>query len=385
MEKLTKKDFEELANMHGDRLLSIYLPTSRAGQEVLNWQDQTVFKNLLAAIRKEMEDRGFSNREILEFMAPANELLADSGFWRGQAEGLAVFLAKDFLRSYSLPLDFEPYFYFSTHFYLKPLLPVLMENLDFYLLTLNLQEVKFYKGDRYGLEEVFPESVLPQRVGDVVGFDYQQKFLGYHTQSRGGNPVAIFHGHGDWKEDEKDEILAFFRAIDKTIGEYLTGATAPLVVASLDYLFPLYEKANTYKYLIPEHLSGSPKHVETGELHRKAWDLLTFGFEKIKTEKLNLFNQFQDTRRTSTDIQEIIPAAISGLIDTLFLAKDLEIWGIYDQRDATTDIYPDQNPSNTSLTNLAAVSVFRNGGLVYLQEEDELPHPASGINALFRY
>lgn len=384
MTTLTRKEFEVLAKVEDSRCVSIFLPTHRNGREVLNHQDQLVFKNLLKQIGADLEKRGYSALETAAFLSPAQQLLGDSGFWRNQSEGLAVFIATDFLRFYALPITFEPEYQILHEFYLKPLLPVCMDNPEFYLLTLNFHAVNFYRGTKAGIREIFPENALPQRIEEVVGFDYRQKFLGFHAQ-RGGTPQTVFHGRGDGKDDKKVEVLAFLRAIDKTITDYLGAETEPLLVASLDYLFPLYEKANSYPYLFPKHISGNPAYEQPDVLHKQALDLLATEFEQEKVLKKDQFLQFHDTPRTSTDIQQIIPAAIGGQVETLFLAKDFETWGIYDNRDATVHLQETQNLSNTLLANLAAVAVLQNGGSVYVEAREGLPLPVSGINALYRY
>lgn len=384
MTTLTKKEFEALAKVEDSRCVSIFLPTHRNGQAVLNHQDQLVLKNQLKQIGADLEKRGYSAQDTAAFLDPAQQLLKDSGFWRNQAEGLAVFIATDFLRFYTLPLTFEPEYQILHEFNLKPLLPVCMESPEFYLLTLNFHAVNFYRGNKTGIREIFPENALPQRIEEVVGFDYKQKFLGFHAQ-RGGTPQTVFHGRGDGKDDKKDEILAFLRAINKTVTDYLGADTAPLLVASLDYLFPLYEKVNSYPYLFPKHIPGNPLHEQAEVLHQQALDLLATEFEQEKVLKKDQFLQFHDTPRTSTDIQQIIPAALGGQIETLFLAKDYEAWGVYDTRDASVHLQETQNPSNTLLANLAAVAVLQNGGSVYVEAREGLPMPDSGINALYRY
>ena len=384
MAVLTKKEFEELANVHGARCISIFLPTHRAGQPVIEQQDKILFKNQLSSIEKEMKERGFGKEETKEFLDPAKALLNDSEFWRHQTEGLAVFLGRTFIKYFSLPVQPKPFYYFSHEFYLKPFLPLFMGDGNFFLLVLNFHEVKFFKGNRDKLDEIQLKDMLPQRMEEVVGFDYRQKFLGIHSGS-GRGAQAVFHGHADWQEDEKDEILSFFRAIDKAIAGVLESEKVPLIVASLDYLFPIYRQANTYAYLYPEHISGNPEYVSTEELHRKTWQTLAFHFDKERQEKAALFNQFHDTKRATTEIRELIPAAFGGRVDTLFLDKNEEVWGIYDPRTAEVRMHDGQNLSNTSLTNLAAIQVFLNGGQVYLEERSFMPVHYSVVNALYRY
>ena len=385
MTTLNKKQFEELAVRETGPCVSVFLPTHSGGKEVLNHEDRLTFKNLTRQIREEMEKQGYEAPAIAKFMEPLQGLLEDAGLWRHQEKGLAVFAAGNFLRYFTLPLSFEPFFNFSTEFYLKPLLPFFTGGGDFFLLTLNFHEVQLYRGNREGLEEVLFEPPLPQRLEEVVGFDYEEKFKGLHSMKMGGHAMGTFHGPGEWQADEKDETLSFFREVDKEIVPALGGGNAPLVVAALEYLAPIYREANTYPFLYPEPLSGNPKHVPLPDLHKKVWDMLAFHFDKERNQQAELLSQLRDTDRTATDIREVIPAAIAGRIDALFLDKNEEIWGVYDKADAAVRVDNKRNPSDTALTNLAAVQVFLNGGKVYITDREALPLPYTPVNALYRY
>ncbi len=385
MTTLNKKIFEELAGLETGPCVSVFMPTHSGGKEVLNHEDQITFKNMVRQIREEMEKRRYEAPAIAKFLEPLHGLLEDPDLWRHQDKGLAVFAADNYLRYFTLPLTFEPFFLFSTEFYLKPLLPFFTGTGDFFLLTLNFHEVKLYRGSRENMEEVLFEPPLPQRLEEVVGYDYEQKVLGYHATKMSGHIQAVFHGHGEWQADEKDEIRSFFDAVDKEIAPVLAGSNAPLVVAALEYLTPIYREVNTYPYLYPEPLTGNPKHVPLPDLHKKVWDMLAFYFDKERRQQAELLSQLRDTERTATDIREVIPAAIGGRVDALFLDKNEEIWGVYDKTDGEVRIDNKRNPSDTALTNLAAVQVFINGGKVYLTDREALPLPYTPVNALYRY
>ena len=384
MTLLTKKEFAALAALHEGRCVSIYLPTHQAGYEVNEHQDSILFKNQLAAVEKEMMELGFGRKETEEFLYPAKALLSDPVFWRNQTAGLAVFIGRATMRYFNLPMPVQACTYVSHEYYLKPLIPVFMGNGNFYLLTLNFQDVKFYRGNRDQLAEVPLPVVLPQRREEVVGFDYEPKVLGVHSGS-GKGVAAIFHGHADWQEDVKEELVRFFRDVDQKIAPVIQGENAPLVIASLDYVFPLYREANTYAHLFKEPVVINPESLKLNDLHRKVWEKMAFYFDQEREQKAALFSQFLDSARTSTDIHEIVPASLGGLVDTLFLDESQDFWGVYDSLSGEVRLHEAQSRSNTSLANLAAVKVFLSGGQVYLQEQAFMPGPWSAVNALYRY
>lgn len=386
MATISKKQFRELAAVDGVFCVSFYLPAHRAGMETLKREDALVFKNQLKLVSEELVRHGLAPGEVEDFMQPARRLQADPGFWRYQEEGLAVFLAKDFLQYYKLPFTPRLYTYVSHEFYLKPLLRTFTGDGRFYLLGLNLHDVTFFEGDRQGLREIYVKDIVPQRLEEVVGADFKERFQQFRTQREGHGRGVVFHGHGEWKgEFRKEEILHFFRVVDKCIQKRIEYDKAPLLAAGVNYLIPIYQEANTYQYLLDEGIDHNPEDLSPEELHRQAWLKVYDYFDRERQEKVELYGHLQETPRTSFEIEEIIQAAVAGRIDTLFVDEAAELWGVYDPASGRVEVHEEQKTINTELLNLAAREVILNQGKVYLQGRETLPQPFSPVNALYRY
>jgi hypothetical protein len=109
-------------------------------------------------------------------------------------------------------------------------------------------------------------------------------------------------------------------------------------------------------------------------------------FDEERKEKIALFKQYDGSGKTSSNnIEQIVPAAINGKIDTLFVRNNEDIWGIYDPEKGNVRVDEEPLPSSVSLLNKMAIKTFLNGGKVYLLEKDEMPNPHSRVNALYRY
>lgn len=313
------------------------------------------------------------------------ELIDDSEFWRHQSDGLAIFMTEGFFRKYTVPIIFEEFNYISNEFYVKLLLPLFSEDDHFYLLILKADKVLLYEETRYSITKIDIKDLVPLRVEDVVGYDYEQKNLQFRTQ-QGNSGAGMYHGHGEGKDDAKNELLRYFRAVNKGLMTILNdNQTLPLVVACLDFYFPIYKEINTYQNIFPQHLSGDMGAIDVLLLHEKAVNLLSPLFKKERQEKLNLFSQFQGTQRTSSDLKEILTAALSGKIDTLFMKSRTDIFGIYNPEKMKMDIHETHQAPNISLMNFAAAEVFSRGGRVFLMEKEDMPDFFSTINALYSY
>lgn len=382
---ITREELLELAQIKRTPAVSIFIPTHRAGKETLNGVDAITLKNQLKQVKQNLEQQGINKKKITAITKPLTDLVNDGEFWRHQSDGLAIFCTPDYFKKYTVPVKFEEFNSVSNEFYVKPLMPLFNDDGRFYLLTLKADAVGFYEGTRHSITEIEVDDLTPSRLEDVVGYDFEQKSLQFRTQ-QGNQGAGSFHGHAKNDEKAKTELLQYFRAIDKGLMKLLhDDQTTPLVVASLDYHFPIYREANSYKNLFPRHVSGNPADMDTYELHEKAWQLLKSHFSRKRQDKKLLYHELQKSGKTSSNLDEILEAAQMGKVDTLFIEKDSDIFGHYNNGNGFKQNDPDTIAQKIPLLNFLAVKVFEQGGKVFLEKKEDLPDSSSKINALFRY
>ena len=385
MSLLNKENFEELARFDNGQCISIYLPTEQSGHEVLNEKSRIQLKSQWKEVYEKLKELNVPQDQIDKLGAPVEGLQDDSNFWRRQSHGLALFISKDFFRSYSLPYSVQPLTYVSDHFYLKPLIPMFSDNGRFFLLAIQPDKVRFYEATRYSIDEINVEDLVPNQLEDRVGYDFVEKSGKRKTQN---NVMGSFtqHGYAPASRDERNEILEFFRAVDKGIFTILHDQTVPLVLACQDYLLPIYQEATRYKHLYSECVSGNPSadNPDFQTLHQKAIEVLEPHFKSERNENMSAFKEL-NPERTSTSISDIIPALYEGKVEALFLQNQEDIWGSYNQEMASVKVDDNQENGNVSLMNLAAVKAIEQQGKVYLVERQFMPNPDSKISAVFRY
>ncbi|MDX1653474.1 MAG: hypothetical protein R3277_13330 [Brumimicrobium sp.] len=383
---IKRTEVKELANIQSEFCVSIYIPTHSGGQETLEGQDRINLKTQLKEVRSKLEERGMKENELDAFVQPVQDLVDDSNFWRYQSDGLAVFLAKDLFRYFSVPVSFEPFNYVSNEFYLKPLMPLFHGNGMYYILTLKEDDVALYEATKHSMVQLeLPDSV-PQQLEDRVGYDYEQKSLQFRSEQQGNQKAAMYHGHGEGSAEEQNELKRYFRAIDKGLMEMLhDDQNPPMVVCCQDEQFALYKDVNNYKNLFDKNLSMNPADLSDEQLHERTWSLIKSYFEEQRTEKMKNFAQFHGTGKATSDPRVIMRSAVQGKVDALFIARDSEIYGNYDPKKMEIEIEDERKASNTSLMNVIAMKVFELGGEVYLTDKEEMPDDSSEMNALMRF
>ena len=381
---MSKKTFEALALKRGSHSVSIYVPMYKSGKEQNEHLAQANLKGCINEVHRGLEKYALGEEEINNYLKPVTDLMTDVEVWRNPSDGLAVFLNKDGLNYYLFPIDFETRTYIADHFYLKPLLPVYHDDGTYYLLELSEDYVKLYKCSRYKCKDLYIEDFAPDQLEKAVGFDYKDKMLQFRS-GQATHGAGSFHGHGEGKDDHYDEMIAFFRGIDKGINELISDRKAPLVLACSAPLHSRYKEANSYPNLYEKFLGGDPEYRDKKKMHQLSWDLMQEYFMQTKKDKLNLFTELYHTPKISYNPSEIIPAALQGKIDTLFVRKGTDIFGIYDQENNKVRFDDVKKLTNVSLINFAAMHTFMQKGLVYELEPNDMPVMEEPINAIFMY
>lgn len=385
MALLKRKQVEELANFHGAHCASIFIPTARAGEEVIGGKFRILFEQELRGVQQDLEKYGLQRRESDAFLAPARKLAEDSGFWRRQSDGLAVFIARDFFTYYTVPVPFQSFHYVADHFYIKPLMPLFSGDGRFFILGLTLHGAQFFEATRHTITEVYVEDLTPARLEEVVGYDYEEKILQFRSQRGGVNVGTVFHGQGEQNEKRKEEVLQYCRAVDRGLMQLLHDEKAPMVVAAVDFVFSLFKEANKYKNLVDKNISGNPEHMELALLHEMGWEKVHPVFEAVREDKKQQYDERKHTDRTSYRLEEIVPAAVNGRVDTLFVQNRSDVFGRFDPASGKVEIEEEKEIANTSLLNLAAAKTFLQGGQVFLIEAGEMPEADTTANALYRF
>jgi hypothetical protein len=376
----SKKAFTQLANLHEQDSSSFYIPSYRSGD---NEKAKIIFKNQIQAIKKKLEASGKGENYINGYIKPLNKILDDSIFWRHLSDGLAIFHSMKTHEKYSVPVPFADYHHLDNQFYLLPMIPFFNGNGRFYILNISLNKTILYEGSRDEIGRVQIKDHIPGSMEDTVGYDYRQKNLQFRT-GQADSHGAHFHGHGAGKDDKDKEIIQFLRAVDKGFTEIAGKSGKPLIVACVDDIFSKYKQINNYQNLHEENISGNPDEIDTIFLHEKAWELLKNKFWKLKRTALVEFEKYQNKGITTNDIRKIVYESLNGNIDTLFVRKGAQIWGIYNPKTLNVKVDDQQNSGNECLIDKSSKATFMQGGNVFIESSEEMPDKTSPINAILR-
>jgi hypothetical protein len=158
----------------------------------------------------------------------------------------------------------------------------------------------------------------------------------------------------------------------------------PLVLAGVEYLFPIYREANTYLHLLDEGVAGNPDRESAEALHARAWAVVEPYFMRAREEAVASYRAYAGSERASNDLRVIIPAAYYGRIEHLFLAADQEQWGTFNPATTTLHVHREPRFQDDELLDMAATQTLLHGGAVYVVEQAQMPDERL-LAAVFRY
>lgn len=391
----TRTELQRLAEHRAPHCVSIFRTLAADGDP--NQTNPVHLKKALQEAEAQLAKRGLDKPDIVTLLAPLHELVPEQAQgWQG-ARGLALLHSPQRTRLTLLPQPLADETRVGDRFYLKPLVRLLGGSRSFHLLALSQQQVRLFDGDEAGLLER-PLGEIPARLQDVVGHDFEDRSVQFHTRSPGRGTAegrdGVFHGQGRANDAQEAERAQFLKAVARGVEDTLTESEQPLVVVAVKELQAAFRKECTLPTLLPEGVEGSPDGRPQTALHRDAWPRVEQHLDERRQEAKRRYQETADDTRRSARAEEVVRAAIHGRVDTLFATAERPLWGRYlPDRDEVT-LGPNEPRSDEAgasppdaledLADRAAVETLRQGGQVLVWPEAEIPEGAP-LAALFRY
>jgi len=376
----TRKELEILSKSTDGYHISLFQPTYSSGNDLE--QNPIRFKNLLKKAEEALLKEDLKKNDVKSILEPLYLLQNNDFFWRHQSKGLALFLSATHYRHYHTNHTFVEQAVVGHRFHLKPLLPLLSREENFYILALSQEHCRLIQCNRDLKQEVDLiglETVTSKIIGDK---DTENRNFN-HLMGKGGKGDQMW-GTGEASTAEKELIKKSFRAIDQVITKKLGETTDPLIIATVDSNFALYKEVNTYQNLYEGFIPGSPDHESTDVLHEKGFALIRPFFKKQRTQSEELYKQLAGTGRTSIRVDEIVTAALEGKVETLFVARDVEEWGNVDELNHTVTIHPAFENGDEDLLSYASIHTLIHKGEVIPVMPEFMPDKSS-IAAILRF
>jgi hypothetical protein len=387
MNFLSRQELATLLEPRPGYHISMFMPMIQRGAETQ--QNPIRCKTLLRQVEEQLLAHGLPPQQAQELLRPVQELIPNRDFWQRQSHGLALFSAPQIFRAYRVPLTLDELVVVSYRFHIKPLLPLLSGDGHFFVLALSQKAVRLLRGTRFNIDEIELQGI-PQGVATALQYDDVEKKDHHYpgSQGRAAGGVSPLAGHGvdvsDATHEPHDAILRYCQQLDTGLRPFLRDEHVPLVLAGVEYLLPIYQRANTYPYLLQEGITGNPEGLRPEELQERAWTIVQPHFQQAQESAAAQYRHLVGTGRATSDIPAIVMAAYDGRIDTLFVPVGVQQWGMFDRESRTVQAHQQAEAGDEDLLDVAAMYTLLRRGTVYAVTPDELPDRSLAA-ALLRY
>lgn len=380
MEKFKLDDLKDLAGVNEDNLISIYLPTFKKGYEVN--QSRIHLKNLLKEAEEKLVNKGMNKRDADNFIEPGLKLLDETLFWQNQDKSLALFISEKDYKYYKLPIDVEPAVVNANVYYLRPLLQLVTSYRDFNILTLSQDEIKLYKCNQYNIEEIsVPE--IDELVEDYIPIVELNRESNSPKGAASSGVGPGMHGYNEISDVERNDIIKHLKNIDKEVTRVLRDEKNPLIIYSVDYIYPIYRDLSSYNNILDDFIKGSPLGVNKTDIHAKAVEIFKKEIDENYKKEIERYERVKNSSRdlSLSHIEDLVKEAYKGSMGTLFLSQEAVEWGKFDKDNFTIEIMDKEADGAIELLDYAGMKTLENGGKVHVATWDELPEksPSAGI------
>jgi hypothetical protein len=343
-------------------LVSLYLPTHRAGREVT--QDPVLFRRLVARAADEVTDG--------EVLAVATRLVDDREFWAHGSAGLAVLAGADSTTAIRLSDPTAELTIVSDRFHVKPLVAALARRVEFDVLAISRHSVRLVTVD--GSRAVETEvAEMPTSMPDALRWDDREPQLQSHSGKRtgGGNVAATFHGQGSTNDSRDVDLDRYLHLIDRAITDHRSGSTRPLVLAGVDDIVGAYRKVTRCHHVVDDHVAGNPDQLRAEDLADRARRFVPPSAADAEHAARELF--LAGATATVRTVEQAVIAAAAGQVASIFVPADREYWGRYRPGHRVLEEHDTRGPGDHDLADVAAAETLRHGGLAFVVPESDIP------------
>jgi hypothetical protein len=382
---LTQELLHELLSVTEAPCISLYMPTHRSHPE--NIQDTIRYKNLVKQVNESLSSR-YPAKESEKLLAPLMELAANNEFWNHTSDGLAVLCAPGLFKVFHLQAPVvEELAIVANSFHTKPLRHYLQSADRYQVLSLKMDAIHFYEGNRHSLVEIELPDDFPKTIAIALGEELTEEHATVASYGGvSGESANMHHGHGGKKDEVGNDNERFFRVVAGAVYDsYSKPGGLPLLLAALPEHHYLFNQVNKNPFVLSQGVEINPQSVSVEKLAELSWEVMQPLYLKKLETLAGKFNQAKSDGLGSDNIDEVIEAAEAGRVDTLFIEAHRviagrlrnKVTGRFKMTDLTQPVLDDQ------LDDIGLL-VYKMGGTVVIIPKDQMPSH-TGLAAIFRY
>lgn len=376
----------ELGSIASRPCVSVYLPKF-LGKKACK-ESVISFKNVRKEIAQSIQQE--YGEEILQrVMGPLDHVAQDLSFWKGQFFGTALFSAPGFFKVLHAKGNFDADACVADRFRIKPLIVDFQGLERYYVLDLNLKQVRLFHGDRNGLTPV----IIPDSLTGLDGFSearHHERHVSVVSSARGFQAAGrrggvIFHNYNDLDSKKKIDIERYFGAVDAAIRKIVGGApVCPVILAALPEHQSAFRAHSKLTELVKEGMRHITDNKSVGEISREAEKIMQPYYKNFYIKSAADYVDAKEVGIASDRLHTIGRALYQGRVKKLIIEKGRKVGGRLEPVGGRIYFGDSRDPTvNDLLDEFASVTAMNSGAIVVMPREN-MP-TTTGAAAIFKY
>jgi hypothetical protein len=371
MKYIDNESLQSLLENRQTPAVTIYAPMLISGSPPHITENQIRFKNL---IHKAAEQLGKHDALAKELCNMREQLQHDQQFWEKQTPALLICATLGSIQMFHLPIDTEEYVAVDDCFHLAPVIALLNEQCEFYVLALAQQDPKLYKGTMFGLEPVAID--FPKNMREALGIDeLNQKSENQGSAVSPSDNTGWFNGRGGARNPQEQDRLRYFRLISDLVCKRIDHQSS-LVLAGVESDIAEFRSITNHPTILKGVIPGNQANAKLDDLfkaaYKIAWKEIIMPEHKAAIEEFTRLHG-ANPDRVAHDEQSVLKAAEEGRVDKLLASMSRDTSDTV--QDSITSrlriTFPE--PQQSSMLNRLASKVHRMSGRVINLLPEEMP------------
>jgi hypothetical protein len=385
MEKISQDAITALLQSEAHPAVTLYIPMEQGAAPQHISQNQIRFKNMIHRAGTELAEKEADAKLSKELATLLEDNYENMEFWKSQSRGLLIAASPDSVQLFKLPVDTEEYIAIDDTFHLAPILSLLSDNREYYVLALAQQHPILYKGDMYDMERV--DIGLPATMRAGLGIDEANQQSENQGSATGSSlNTGWFNGRGGARDPQDNDRIRLWHLIDKLLYEK-ADRSIPLVLAGTDSENAEYRGISKYPLILKGALTGNHTEANTEDLHAKAWPIVHH--ELVAPEHAAALEEYErlagaNPDRVARSTEAITEAADQGRVDKLLTMMSRNTTDTVQDGYAASYRISFPEGDHGKLVNKLASKVWQMSGKIVSLLPNEMPQGAPMV-ARLRY
>ena len=270
---------------------------------------------------------------------------------RDNSMSIAFFASEEFTGFLFIPFPVLENVVVAHSLHLKPIIPWIMSNDKFYLVTLSSKMCRLLKGDSFSLTEIKTVSLS-----------------------------GIENQNGRKGSDKKDKHKIIAKA-EEEFYQFVKDDKFPIIIGGVEELHDIYINFNRDPDVLKERIVGNLDKTNFEELHTECLVITSLVKKKLESNLLVTYQELKPYGKILDRLSEVTLAAAQGRVRNLIVASDRFLWGHLDKSTGEVTKHINKNlaiPEDDILDDLAELVIAR-GGEVTLFKYSDMPSENEAI------